>query len=165
MSRIRTSLLALAAAALVAASGTIAAANPAAAHDAHDITVRDAWVKVAKRGEMTAVFGTIVNTGKQPIPVTAARTPASRMTEIHEVVVKDGAMAMQPKQGGITVPAGSRTVLKPGGDHLMLMKLTRAVKPGQRIAVTLTLGDGSTVTFRALAKPFAGANESYEASR
>ena len=159
MSRIRTSVLTLAAAALVATGGTFA--SPAAGHDAHDIAVRDAWVKVAKKGEMTAVFGTVVNSGSAAISVTGASTPAGRMTEIHEVVMKNGAMTMQKKRGGLTLPAGTSTMLEPGGNHIMIMKLNRAVKPGQRIAVTLTLGDGSTVTFRALAKPFAGANESY----
>ena len=28
------------------------------------------------------------------------------MMEIHEVVDKDGAMVMQPKEGGLVVPAG-----------------------------------------------------------
>ena len=34
-----------------------------------------------------------------------------------------GAMQMQPKADGFTVPAGGTHVLQPGGDHVMLMGL------------------------------------------
>ena len=141
-----------------------AAAQPAIAHDAHDISVKDAWVKVAPKGQMTAVFGYIVNTGTKPISITKATTPVSPMTELHEVVKKNGAMVMQEKDGGIKVRPGGKAVLKPGGNHIMLMGLTRPIRAGRTIPVTVTLSDGSTVTFRAVGKVFPGANESYEPS-
>ena len=43
----------------------------------------------------------------------------------------------------------------------MLMNLTKPVKPGDEVAVTLTFADGRTTQFTAVGKPFTGAQESY----
>lgn len=156
----------LAAAALTAALGcaptgsqTQASATdttPAAA--AGGLTVRDPWVKAAQEG-MTAAFGTLVNDGQGDVTVVGA-TSAVSPVEIHEMVMSDGAMVMRRKDG-LTVPAGGSHTLEPGGDHLMLMDLARPVAPGDEVTITLELADGATVEFTAVAKPFAGAEETY----
>ncbi len=124
------------------------------------VMVEDAWVKAADSG-MTAMFGTIKNTGSSDVTVVSATSSVSKMLELHEVVMVDGAMKMQPKKGGFTVPAGGTHELKPGGDHVMFMGLTSPVKAGDAVQVTLTLSDGSTVAVDAVGKPFTGANETY----
>ncbi|WP_433689142.1 copper chaperone PCu(A)C [Micromonospora carbonacea] len=123
------------------------------------LTVRDPWVKAADQG-MTAAFGTLVNDGDTDVTITGAATDVSPM-ELHEMTMKDGTMVMQAKQGGIVVRAKSSHALEPGGEHLMLMNLRQPVRPGDELAVTLTFADGRTQTFTAVAKPFAGAQESY----
>ncbi|MEU7614807.1 copper chaperone PCu(A)C [Micromonospora rifamycinica] len=132
-----------------------AAANPAAGV----LGIRDPWVKAADRG-MTAVFGTLVNDGDTDVTLASAATSVSRM-ELHEMTMKDGAMVMRQKQGGIVIRAKGVHVLEPGGDHLMLMDLSQPVRAGDELTVTLTFGDGRTQRFVAVAKPFTGAQESY----
>ncbi|MDO3703112.1 copper chaperone PCu(A)C [Micromonospora sp. C28SCA-DRY-2] len=122
--------------------------------------VRDPWVKAADTG-MTAAFGTLVNDGVTDVTITAAATDVSPM-ELHEMTMKDGRMVMRAKPGGIVVRAKSSHVLEPGGDHLMLMDLTRPVRAGDELTFTLTFADGRTQTFTAVAKPFTGAQESYD---
>ncbi|MEV7225610.1 copper chaperone PCu(A)C [Polymorphospora sp. NPDC051019] len=124
------------------------------------LTVRDPWVKVADSG-MTSAFATLVNESATPVTVTGATSPVSPM-ELHEMAMRDGEMVMRAKPDGFTVPAGGSHVLEPGGDHLMLMALGRPVRAGDEVDITLTLADGGTVAFTALAKPFAGAQESYD---
>ncbi|SCL44190.1 hypothetical protein GA0070606_0178 [Micromonospora citrea] len=121
--------------------------------------VRDAWVKAADRG-MTAAFGALVNDGDADVTVTGAATDVSPV-ELHEMAVRDGQPVMRAKQGGLVVRARSTYALEPGGDHLMLMGLTRPVRAGDQVSVTLTFADGRTQTFTAVAKPFTGAQESY----
>jgi periplasmic copper chaperone A len=125
------------------------------------LTVKDPWVKAAKAGEMTAAFGVLVNNTDADITITAAESPASPM-ELHEMTMKDGKMLMQPKEGGFVIKAKGTHELGPGGDHLMLMKPAAAIEAGDEISFTLELADGSTVPFKAIAKPFAGAQESYD---
>ncbi|MEU1807475.1 copper chaperone PCu(A)C [Micromonospora aurantiaca (nom. illeg.)] len=149
-------------------AGTPSAATPASASApasalasaaAGVLTVRDPWVKAADKG-MTAAFATLANDGDTDVTITGVTTGVSR-AEIHEMAMTDGKMAMRQKQGGVVVAARSQAALEPGGDHLMLMDLTRPVRAGDQLDITLTFADGRTQTFTAVAKPFTGAQESY----
>ncbi|MGB2571049.1 copper chaperone PCu(A)C [Micromonospora citrea] len=142
-------------------STTAPSATPSATASATAdvLGIRDPWVKAADKG-MTAAFGTLVNAGDTDVTITAASTEVSPM-ELHEMTMRDGKMVMQPKRSGIVIKARSEHVLQPGGDHLMLMNLTRPVQAGDELTVTLTFADGRTQTFTAVAKPFTGAQESY----
>ncbi|GAB3141815.1 hypothetical protein GCM10027290_15160 [Micromonospora sonneratiae] len=133
--------------------------TPSTTTPAGGVTVRDAWAKASDTG-MTAVFGMLVNGGTSDITITGATSPLSPV-ELHEMAMKDGKMVMQQKANGLTIKAGGSHALEPGGDHLMLMKLAKPVKAGDEVSVTLTLADGGTIQFTAVAKPFAGAEESY----
>lgn len=151
--------------ALAGGCGTDSSAQPAgsATNPSKDtlaaVTMRDPWVKAADSG-MTAAFGTLINGGDTDITIVSVTSPVSPV-EIHEMVMRDGEMVMQAKEGGLTVGAGRTHALEPGGDHLMLMELAEPIRPGDEVTFTLTLSDGRTLEFSAVAKPFAGANESY----
>jgi len=134
---------------------TRAAADGVAA----SLSVRDAWVKAVESG-MTAAFAVLVNDADTDVTVVSAASPVSPV-ELHETTMKDGAMVMRPTADGFTVKARSSHILEPGGDHLMLTDLGTPIRPGDEVPITLTLADGRTVTFTAVAKPFAGAGESY----
>jgi copper(I)-binding protein len=95
--------------------------------------------------------------------VLSAQTTASPMTELHEVATgTDGAMVMRPKEGGFLLEPGAPHALAPGGDHIMIMGLAAPVRAGDSVEVTLTLDDGSTTTFTALAKDTTAGEENYE---
>ena len=123
------------------------------------VGVRDPWVKAADEG-MTAAFGTLVNESDADVTLTGAATDVSPV-ELHEMAMRDGKMVMQAKEGGVVIKARGEHALEPGGDHLMLMELTRPVQAGEELTFTLTFADGRTQTFTAVAKPFTGAQESY----
>jgi copper(I)-binding protein len=144
------------------AATPVPAAAPTAA-PAAAITVTDPWVKTAESG-MTAVFGTFTTAGPAPITILSAQTSASPRTELHEVVMSGGAMAMRPKEGGFLIEPGTPHTLAPGGDHIMVMDLAAPIRAGDQVDVTLTLSDGSTTAFSALAKDTTGGEENYEGS-
>ena len=104
------------------------------------------WVK-ATEGEMTGVFGIIHNHAATDVTVTSATSPLTKRVELHEVVMVDGAMKMQPKAGGFMLPAKGSHELAPGHDHIMLMGLSAPLKTGTTVEVTLHMSDGTTVTF------------------
>jgi copper(I)-binding protein len=144
-----------------AAATTESPAAPSPAAAATTLTIKDPWVKAAKAGTMTAAFGVLVNSTGADVTITGAESPASPL-ELHEMAMKDGKMVMQPKEGGFVVKAGASHELAPGGDHLMLMNPAAEIKAGDEVSFTFTLADGSTVPFTAIAKPFVGAEESYD---
>ncbi|MBQ1025237.1 copper chaperone PCu(A)C [Micromonospora sp. C95] len=136
-----------------------ATASSAATVEAGVLGVRDPWVKAADEG-MTAAFATLVNDSDTDVTITGAATDVSPM-ELHEMAMTDGKMVMRAKQDGVVIKAKSEYKLEPGGDHLMLMDLAKPVRAGDELSFTLTFADGRSQTFRAVAKPFAGAQESY----
>lgn len=52
---------------------------------------------------------------------------------------------MQEKAGGITIPAGERHEMAPGGDHFMFLALAEPIAAGDVVTVTVELADGATV--------------------
>lgn len=92
--------------------------------------------------DMTAIFGTLYNTGDAEVTLTGFTTSlGDARYEIHEVV--DG--VMQEKEGGVTIPAGQDHEFTPGSDHLMVMDFAPEVPAGSTIELTLEFADGSTV--------------------
>lgn len=149
-------LIALSSLALVAGCST---ETPSA--EADSVTVREAWVKATDTG-MTSAFAEIQNTGESQVRVVSAASPASSMMELHEVVsAADGSMVMKPKEGGFTVAAEQTKILQAGGDHFMLMDVMSPLTPGNDTDITLTFEDGSSSTFTAQVREFAGAEENY----
>ncbi|MEV6257265.1 copper chaperone PCu(A)C [Nocardia sp. NPDC051911] len=134
-------------------TGTVASADA--------VTISDQWVKAADSG-MSAAFGDLTNSGDTPRTIVSAASPASGRIELHEVVTDaNGTKAMRPKPGGFVVPAHGRTQLRPGGDHIMFMDLHGPLRTGSETSVTLTFDDGSTTTFTAQVRDFAGNQENY----
>lgn len=139
------------------------AGTSSASRAADHLTVADAWVKAGSG--MTGAFATLANHGSGTLRLASVTTDLAGKVELHETV-SDGAggMTMRPKEGGFTIAAGDEHELAPGGDHIMLMGLTRAVAPGEQVRLVLHLSDGSTKTVTALVKDFTGAEEKYDGS-
>ena len=141
-------------------AATGAADTTSAAAGVCALTMADPWVK-AQDTDMTGAFGVFSNPSDAAITITSVSSPSAGMVEIHEVVDKDGAMVMQPKEGGLVVPAGGTAELKPGSDHLMLMKLPAPIEAGNEVEITAMCDTGGSMTWTAVAKPFEGGAEPY----
>jgi copper(I)-binding protein len=125
------------------------------------VTVADQWVKAAPSG-MTAVFGTLKNSGAKEVMVVSASSPVAGEVELHEVVGQPGSTTMRPKDDGFAIPAGGSHVLAPGGDHIMLMDLKGPLQAGAEVEITLSFNDGSSLPFSAQVRDFEGAAENYQ---
>lgn len=144
--------------------GDKATDTPSGSTTGSGVVVKDAWVKAVKSG-MTGAFGEITNNSDADVTVVSATSDAAKMVELHEVVDDgSGTMVMQPKKGGFPIPAGETYTLEPGADHIMFMDVTKALKPGDTVSLTLKLDNGDTVKFDAPVKPFTGAQENYQPS-
>ena len=152
------SVVAIAAVALA----TVACRAPAASSN---ISVKDAWARptatkamakgegegeskeggMAMEGPVSAIYLVIDNAGGADKLITAS-TDVSEVTEIHETKdMGDGKMGMQPVVGGLDVPANGNVTLKPGGYHIMLMKLKQDLTPGQLVKLTMTFQSGKEI--------------------
>ncbi|MCA3561759.1 MAG: copper chaperone PCu(A)C [Aestuariivirga sp.] len=78
----------------------------------------------------------------------AVSTPAAKMAGLHKTVEADGVMKMEHVDG-IDIPADGVLEMKPGGYHIMLMGLTRPLKEGDEIGLTLTFEKAGEVKVKA----------------
>ena len=124
------------------------------------ITLTDGWAKAADSG-MSAAFGMVKNPTAKPVRIIGAYSSYAKAVQLHEVVAKDGAMVMQQKAGGFAIPASGMLELKPGGNHLMFLGITKPITAGTQIPVTLITADGGLLRVKVLAKVYNGANETY----
>ncbi len=111
-----------------------------------DLTIETPWTRatpgLAKAG---GGFLKVTNHGSTGDRLVSAASPRAGLTEIHEMAVKDGIMTMREMEGGLEVPAGSTLELKPGGYHVMFMKITAPFVEGETIPVTLTFEKAGSV--------------------
>lgn len=113
---------------------------------AAELQVDDGYVRGLPPGQVvTAAFMTLRNDAEQAVSIVSASSDSAEQTEIHAHVHNNGMMRME-KVDSITVPAKGRFVLAPGEHHLMLINLSKPLKQGGQVSITLSLGDGSMQT-------------------
>lgn len=114
---------------------------------AGDLTIEPGWARAsatpgAKAG---AAFFTIHNKGGSDDVLVGADSGVAGKTEVHTHKHENGVMKMMPA-GDVTVPAGGMAMMKPGGLHVMLMKLHGPLKEGDHFQVTLKFAKAGDVT-------------------
>lgn len=125
--------------AMLLCAGTVLSA-PAAA----EVLVEEAWARATPPGARTgAMYFTLTNDGPADALI-GARTAAADRAELHTHIHADGMMRMEPV-ASIPVPSGGAAVLKPHGDHLMLIGLRQALVAGESVAIELEFESGAIV--------------------
>lgn len=104
------------------------------------VTITGDWVRaVPPVSDSTAAYFVVRNTGSGDLVLQGAKADIAGHTMMHKTVVHaDGTSGMQPI-GQVTIPAGGQVVFKPGERHLMLMKLKRVPKAGEKVNVCLKI--------------------------
>jgi copper(I)-binding protein len=116
-----------------------------AANIAEGIMVDDPYVRAVPPGQPnSASFMVLHNMGKQGSALTGASSPAAEVVELHTHTMEEGMMRMRRVEK-IELPAGEVVNLKPGGLHVMLIGLKQQLVPDQKVPITLTFEDGSSL--------------------
>jgi len=104
---------------------------------AQPVTVKDAWVRAPAPGQKVAgAYMEIAS--RASMVLTGVASPVATTVELHDTSMEAGVMRMRPV-ARIALPAGQTVKLAPGGLHVMLMDLRQALKPGDRVPLTLTV--------------------------
>ncbi len=108
--------------------------------------ISDAWVRAVPPSVTdSAAFMRLENDGDQPLRLTGGATDLARMAMPMQTTRKtvNGVEVLGMKSVDfIEIPAHGEAILKPGGDHLMLMGLTRHPAVGEQVKVTLEFEPG-----------------------
>jgi periplasmic copper chaperone A len=105
------------------------------------VTATDAWVRgTVPAQKTTGAFVTL--TSSDEAKVVGVTSEAAQSVEIHTSEHRDGVMHMHAVES-IALPAGKSVELRPGGYHVMLVNLTRALAAGDKVPLVFTIEDGS----------------------
>ena len=142
MTRFSRSIAALTAALLIV-SGQMATAETG-------IQIKDPYARVigvsAKSG---AVFMTILNDAPTDDRLLSVATDAATRAELHtHSEDANGVMRMGKVTDGFAIPGAQTHMLDRGGDHIMLLGLTKPLSPGDTITLTLTFAQQGAVTIK-----------------
>lgn len=133
---------------------SIAACATLAGNAADEVTVVDPWAReVPPEISTSAGFMGLQNSGTVEHKVVAASTPGAGMVELHTHINDNGVMRMRPVEN-IPITPGGKTMLQPGGLHLMLMMLKAPLKAGETMDITLEFEDGSKKEIKAEVRKF-----------
>lgn len=115
--------------------------------NAGDLEVSGAFARAsAGPARNGAVFFTVKNHGKKADVLISAATDVAKKAQLHGHTMKDGMMNMSQVKSGIPVPPGGMAMLKPGGQHVMLMGLKAPLKVGEKLSLVLTFKNGDNMT-------------------
>ena len=122
---------------LARCAGAFALAQSAAGQ----VTVIDAWVRGTVAGQKATGAFMQLQAASDAALIEAA-SPAAKIVEIHEMKMEGGVMTMRAVDK-LPLPAGKAVDLKPGGYHVMLLDLVKALKEGDVVPLKLTFQDKS----------------------
>ena len=109
------------------------------------LIISDAWVRATPPGKMmTAGYASLENVSKEVITITGVSAEAAGHTSLHETRIKRDRSTMRPV-ARLSIEAGERVSLKPGGLHIMLMKLSESLTDGQSIDICLELENNGSL--------------------
>ena len=134
--------------ALALAGCIFSAAFTGAAHAGSiEIVVENAWSRASIGTARPGVaYMTIVNQGDDTATLTGLRSEIARMPQIHRTTTNDQGISSMSPADGIEIAPGEEVVLEPGGLHVMMMGLHRAMKPGDAHELVLVFADDDTIT-------------------
>ena len=106
------------------------------------IRVTEPFARAAPAGRATAAYMSIQG---GPDRLTSASSDVAGQVELRETTVEGGVLSTRPV-GGALINPGVATRLAPGGLHIVLINLKRALKDGDTVTLTLTFERAGRVT-------------------
>ncbi|MBV8876955.1 MAG: copper chaperone PCu(A)C [Gammaproteobacteria bacterium] len=120
------------------------------------LTAQDAWIRATPGVDVAAAYVTLHNSGTQPVVVSGVRAADAEAAMIHETTIVNGQSAMRAHET-LRIAPGETVRLAPGGLHIMLQGLKRALSAGDEVPLVLLLQGGGSLTVMARVRALADA--------
>lgn len=104
---------------------------------AANVSVDNAWIRATAPGQQIAAAYLNI-TSPVDMHLVGAQSPAAGSIEMHTMRMDQGVMEMREIKS-LALPGKKTVQLAPGGNHLMLLDLKQAFKPGERVPLRLVL--------------------------
>ncbi len=120
--------------------------------DERALEVKDPWIRAAPPVvKVLAAYMTIENNSDKGLSVVGAESPFFERIEIHNTVIEEG-MARMLRQDRIDLAPHGSIAFSPGGYHFMLLGRKGPIDIGDRVEMTLILGNGDLISTEALVR-------------
>jgi periplasmic copper chaperone A len=120
--------------------------NACGANMPNEVAAKDFWARVGMKDGNSAAYMLLQNGTSADDELIGASSDAAQAVELHLSQMKaDGTMEMIQQQS-IAILAGKAVELKPGSYHVMLIGLTRDLKAGDEISLTLKFKNRADIT-------------------
>lgn len=112
------------------------------------IKIENAWIRPSMKEMSSAAYLTITNNNDKPDTLYKAYYKFAKMTQVHETYT-DGDMKGMREVKNLVIPANSKVELKPGGNHIMLMSLTKDLTADSLEEIKLYFKNAGEITVKA----------------
>ena len=103
------------------------------------------WARATVPGATSAVvYCSLTNNSDDALSVEKVTSPVAGMVIIHETVLRDDMTMMLPVET-LLIVSGEEIELQPGGRHMMLTGLKKALAENEIFQITVLLSDGRTI--------------------
>jgi hypothetical protein len=112
-----------------------------------DLSISHPTIRATVPGaKVAAGYLMITNNGETADRIIGGQAEFAGKLELHEMKMVDQVMKMRPLTNGVDLQPGTTVMLKPGGNHIMFMKLDGALKEGEMRPVMLEFEKAGLVT-------------------
>lgn len=128
---------------------------PAEAHEASNlgVTVAHPWVRATPAGSgVTSAYMELKAAANVTDRLLSVSSPVAGSVEIHTHTM-DGSVMKMRRIEGLDLKSGASKVLKPSGDHVMLLDLKQPLKEGDLVKLTLTFEKAGPLDIEATVEP------------
>ena len=116
-----------------------------------EIVIKDQWLRPSAAKMATALYFTIENKSDVPDTLFSVKSEISDKIQIHETYSSGDMMGMR-EIGSIVIEPGKDVKLEPGGKHIMVLKLKKDIKAGDKIDFILNFKRTGVISITAEAK-------------
>lgn len=109
------------------------------------VRIENPAARPAPAGQNGAAYFTIINPTSADDRLLSVTSGVAAVAELHETRNDNGVMRMRHHADGVSIPARSRVVFAPGGNHVMLMDLRQELVAGQSFTLTLSFANAGTM--------------------
>ena len=117
-----------------------------------NIIVENAWIRTASIEMNTGLFVTIKNNGDKDEELLGASCNFAEVVEVHETFKKSDDMMGMRQVNSLNIKAKSTLELKPRSYHIMLIKLTKDLKTGDKMDITFKFKNAGEIKVKAEVK-------------
>lgn len=116
------------------------------------LTINDAWIRPALKGENGAVYFVIENGTNINEKLVSVNTQIAEDAQVDMTMINDQSVMSMEMQESVEIPSGSEIIFKSGGLHVMLVNLNQDLQVGDTFIINLEFENAGQISIEVTVK-------------